>query len=132
MDINKDGVKDFIEVLGEKDLLKSIIIRDGLSHKVLWTNNLLFDDSYNACNFSHFNNIAISKNNFTLEYDTCADNAVLGKRYTTFKVDSNNEPFVIQDNYLIYDLNEDDQPPRKVNCMSGSKVSFSTYRGRCG
>lgn len=133
MDVNKDGVKDSIEVIGEKDLLKSIVIKDGANNKILWNNNVLFDESYNECNHSAFKNIAVSENNFTLEYNACADNSMLGQRYTTFKVDSKNEPVVIQDNYLVYELNgAEAKKPKKINCMTNSKVVFSTYRGRCG
>ena len=133
MDVNKDGVSDYIEVLGEKDSLKSIVIRDGLNNKTLWKNNILFDDSFNNCQYSEFKNIVISENNFTLEYNTCADNSMLGHRYTTFRVDSKNEPVVIQDNYLVNELNgKENKKPKKINCMSNSKVFFSTYRGRCG
>ncbi|SEM09919.1 hypothetical protein [Acinetobacter sp. DSM 11652] len=133
MDVNKDGVGDYIEVLGGKYSLKSIVIRDGLNNKTLWKNNILFDDGFNNCQYSEFKNIAISENNFTLEYNTCADNSMLGHRYTTFRVDSKNEPVVIQDNYLVNELNgKDNKKPKKINCMSNSKVFFSTYRGRCG
>lgn len=133
MDVNKDGVKDSIEVLGEKDLLKSIIIKDGINQKILWKNSIFFDESYNSCSYSDFKNIAVSENNFTLEYNTCADNSILGQRYTTFKVDSKNEPLIIQDNYLVHELGEKDtKKPKKINCMSSSKVMFSTYKGRCG
>lgn len=133
MDVNKDGAKDYIEVVGEKKLLKSIIIRDGVNNNILWRNDILFDESYNDCNYSEFKNIAISENNFTLEYNTCADNSLVGQRYTTFRVDLKNEPVIIKDNYLVYELDgKENKKPKKINCMSNSRVVFSDYRGRCG
>ncbi|WP_228136957.1 hypothetical protein, partial [Acinetobacter baumannii] len=86
------------------------------------------------CNYSSFDNISISKNNFTLEYSTCADSSQIGYRYATFKTDKNKEPILIQDNYLVSPREEtsDNFKPKKVNCLTSSKITFNQFNGRCG
>ncbi|MCI3880913.1 hypothetical protein [Acinetobacter higginsii] len=117
MDINRDGVVDSIEILGKKDQLTSIRILSGVDKSLIYENKQIFDNSYNECIYSLFDNIAVSKTNFTLEYRTCADRSEVGHRYSTFKTEKNKEPVLIQDDYLLYPKAEipDDFVPKQVN-----------------
>ncbi|NNP67304.1 hypothetical protein [Acinetobacter sp. Ac_5812] len=134
MDVNRDGIVDLIEILGKKDQLTSIRILSGIDKSLMYENSQIFNNSYNGCIYSSFDNIAVSKNNFTLEYRNCADRSEVGYRYSTFKTEKNKEPVLIQDDYLLYPKAEtpDDYIPRQVNCLTKKKIKFSEYYGRCG
>ncbi|MCH7304840.1 hypothetical protein [Acinetobacter higginsii] len=134
MDTNRDGVFDLIEILGKKDQLTSIRVLSGIDKSLMYENKQIFNNSYNGCIYSSFDNIAVSKNNFTLEYRTCADRSEVGHRYSTFKTEKNKEPVLIQDDYLLYPKAEtpDDFVPKQVNCLTKKKIKFSEYYGRCG
>ncbi|MFW6482408.1 hypothetical protein [Acinetobacter baumannii] len=134
MDINHDGVEDFIEVVGKDNKPSSIHILNGLDNSLNYKNDKIFNNSFNECDYSSFDNISISKNNFTLEYSTCADSSQIGYRYATFKTDKNKEPILIQDNYLVSPREEtsDNFKPKKVNCLTSSKITFNQFNGRCG
>ncbi|SPL72540.1 hypothetical protein [Acinetobacter stercoris] len=133
-DVNKDGVIDFINVNKKGNGLSSISIIDGQTKHMLYENKEIFNPSFTECVYSSFDNISISKNNFTLEYTTCSDSSEIGHRYSTFKTEENKEPVLIQDNYLIYPQGElpPKYKPKKVNCMSNQIIRFSNYAGRCG
>ncbi|HFF5332846.1 TPA: hypothetical protein ACGDTM_003859, partial [Acinetobacter baumannii] len=59
MDINHDGVEDFIEVVGKDNKPSSIHILNGLDNSLIYKNDKIFNNSFNECNYSSFDNISI-------------------------------------------------------------------------